>query len=57
MKTGKEIKSSIFNDFNVIFGSVNNKNPKSIYLNVSAWSQPKEDCDGNYNRAIRTNVI
>jgi hypothetical protein len=53
MKTGKEIKSSIFNDFNVIFGSVNNKNPKSIYLNVSAWSQPKEDCDGNYNRAIR----
>jgi hypothetical protein len=53
MKTGKEIKSSIFNDFNVIFGSVNNKNPKSVYLNVSAWSQPKEDCDGNYNRAIR----
>lgn len=53
MKTGKEIKSSIFKDFNVIFGSVNNKNPKSVYLNVSAWSQPKEDCDGNYNRAIR----
>jgi hypothetical protein len=53
MKTGKEVKSTIFKDFNVIFGSVNNKNPKSVYLNISSWTQPKEECDGNYNRAIR----
>jgi len=53
MKTGKEIKSTIFKDFNVIFGSVNNKNPKSVYLNISSWAEPKDDCDENYNRAIR----
>lgn len=53
MKTGKEIKSKNFKNFNVVFGSVNNKNPKTIYLNISAWSQPKESSDENYNRAIK----
>lgn len=53
MKLGKEIKSTSFKDFNMYFGSVNNKQPKSIYLNISAWSEPKEDSDENYGRAIK----
>lgn len=53
MKTGKEVKSSQFKEYNVIFGSVNNKNAKSVYINISAWAQPKSDEEINYSRLIR----
>ena len=53
MKTGKEIKTSIFNDYNVIFGSVDNKNPKAVYVNISAWGEPKSNDEVNYTRAIK----
>lgn len=54
MKLGKEVKSTNFRDFNVYFGSVNNKQPKSVYLNISAWSEPKENSDENYTKAIKS---
>ena len=53
MKIGKEIKSNIFNNYNVIFGSVDNKNPKAVYINISAWGEPKIEDDVNYTRAIK----
>lgn len=54
MKTGKEIKTSAFKEYNVSFGSVDNKNAKSVYVNISSWVQPKEDDDSiNYNRCIK----
>lgn len=53
MKTGKEIKTNSFKDYSVTFGSVNNKNPKAIYINISAWAEPKEDMNVNYNVGIR----
>ena len=53
MKTGKEVKTNGFKDYNVVFGSVNNKHPKAIYINISAWVQPKEDECANYSRVIR----
>ena len=53
MKTGKEVKTSIFKDYNVVFGSVNNKNPKAVYVNLSAWAEPKHESDINYSRVIR----
>jgi hypothetical protein len=53
MKTGKEIKTNKFNQYNVIFGSVDNKNPKSIYINISAWAEPKNNDNINYNRVIK----
>jgi hypothetical protein len=54
MKTGKEIKNNTFKNYNVTFGSVNNKNAKSVYINISSWAQPKEDDDTiNYNRCIK----
>lgn len=54
MKTGKEIKSNRFKNYNVVFGSVNNKNPKAIYINISAWVDPIEETGVNYNQIIRT---
>ena len=53
MKTGKEIKTNNFKNYNVTFGSVNNKNPKAIYINISSWAQPKEEDELNYTSNIR----
>lgn len=53
MKTGKELKVEKFKNYNVVFGSVNNKKPKAIYVNISAWAEPLKDGDVNYNRVIK----
>ena len=53
MKKGKEIKTTKFKNYNVVFGSVNNKNPKAIYINISSWAQPTEEIGVNYNQVIR----
>ncbi len=53
MKKGKELKVEKFKNYSIVFGSVNNKNPKALYINVSAWAQPKVEGDLNYSRIIR----
>jgi hypothetical protein len=53
MKTGKEIKINKFKNYNVVFGSVNNKHPKAVYINISAWAEPKHEEGINYPRVIR----
>jgi hypothetical protein len=53
MKTGKEIKTNKFKNYNVVFGSVNNKNPKAIYITISSWVKPLEEENVNYNQVIR----
>jgi hypothetical protein len=52
MKTGKEIKLKSFKDYNVVFGSVNNKNPKAMYISISAWAEPLNESGINYSRGI-----
>jgi hypothetical protein len=54
MKTGKEIKTNNFKNYNVTFGSVNNKNPKAIYINVASWAEPIDNEETNYHSVIRT---
>jgi len=53
MKTGKEIKTKEFKNYNVTFGSIDNKNPKAVYINISAWADPISPNNSNYNRTIR----
>ena len=53
MKTGKELKIDTFKNYNIVFGSVNNKHPKAVYINISAWAEPQSETDVNYNRTIR----
>ena len=53
MKKGKELKVQNLKNYNVVYGSVNNKNPKALYINISAWADPKVDGETNYNRIIR----
>ena len=54
MKTGKEIKTTKFKNYNVVFGSVYNKNPKAIYINIYSWAEPLEEHNVNYNQVIRS---
>ena len=53
MKTGKEIKTDTYKNYNIVFGSVNNKHPKAVYLNISAWAEPQSSDELNYTRVIK----
>ena len=43
MKRGKEMKIETSYQYNIISGTVDNKNPKSVYIQISAWGKPTED--------------
>jgi hypothetical protein len=53
MKTGKEVKVATFKNYNVVYGSVNNKHSKAVYINISAWAEPIDDDVVSYSRVIR----
>jgi hypothetical protein len=58
MKRGKEITLQSRENYKVKLGTIDNKNPKTIYLNVSAWGKPlteEEDYDKVINK-IRKNI-
>jgi hypothetical protein len=49
MKLGKEIKLDLLGNYKTKIGTVNNKESKSLYLNLCAWGELKEDYDNiNY---------
>lgn len=37
VKKGKQIKINDINQFNIVIGTVDNKNPKSLYFNITGW--------------------
>lgn len=51
-KRGKEIKIDVSDNYNVVSGTVNNKDAKAIYINISAWGEPTSSVDMNYTRVI-----
>ena len=52
-KNGKEVKLKNL-DYNVKFGTVDDKDPKSLLISFSAWSEPKyKDYDLDYNKIIK----
>ena len=48
MKRGKEISLEIKENYKVKLGTIDNKDPRTIYLNVSAWGEPLTEED-NYD--------
>tara|TARA_R110000824_G_scaffold367869_1_gene557096 strand:- start:9 stop:446 length:438 start_codon:yes stop_codon:yes gene_type:complete len=53
MKRGKEFTLDVSTNYKVKLGTVDNKNPKSIYINLSAWGELiKEEEDLNYESVI-----
>lgn len=53
MKRGKEIKLNLPYEYNVISGAVDNKNPESIYIQISAWGKPKDSERENFDSIIK----
>lgn len=49
-KSGKKIKNKNFKNLKVVTGTIDNKNPKSVYFNISGWALPINDDDINYKR-------
>jgi hypothetical protein len=62
MKKGKTAKISGFRTSKVIYGTVDSKNFKSLYLNFQTWVEPKDDYESwtritqNMCRSIKHSV-
>jgi hypothetical protein len=52
IKTGKKLNLSLDERFKVSYGTVNIKNPISIYLQMSTWIKPLENYN-NYENLIK----
>jgi hypothetical protein len=52
VKKGKEITMVLPYDYKVISGSVDNKNPKTVYIQISAWGKPKHNDVEDYSRLL-----
>jgi len=53
MKTGKEIKINTFKNYTTLFGCVNSKESKAVFINLSAWAEPIDIDDVNISSIIR----
>jgi hypothetical protein len=62
MKKGKTAKINGFRTSKVIYGTVDSKEFKSLYLNLQTWAEPKEDYETwvritqNMSRSIKHSV-
>jgi len=53
MKRGKEIKLNLPYNYNIISGAVDNRNPESIYIQISAWGKPKNKGEEDFDNIIK----
>jgi hypothetical protein len=51
MKKGKSVKLNLYNPIKSVYGTVDSKNLKSIYINIQSWVTPKDEYD-NWNRIV-----
>ena len=51
MKKGKSVKLNLYNPIKSVYGTVDSKNLKSVYINIKSWVTPKFEYD-NWNRIV-----
>ena len=51
MKKGKSIRLNLFSPIKTVYGTVDSKNFKSLYINIQSWVSPKSEHD-NWNRIV-----
>lgn len=51
MKKGKSVKLNLYNSIKSVYGTVDSKNLKSIFVNIQSWVTPKEELE-NWNRVV-----
>lgn len=52
-KNGKQLVSQGHKNYRVVSGTVDNKNPKALYVNISAWGQAVVDGEIAYGPILR----
>ena len=52
-KNGKQLISEGHENYRVVSGTVDNKNPKALYLNISAWGESIVNDELNYGPILR----
>lgn len=63
MKKGKSVKINLYPSIKSVYGTVDSKNLKSIYINIQSWASPKNEQEnwnrivGNLNRQIKHSVL
>jgi hypothetical protein len=45
MKRGKSVKLNTYAPIKTIYGTVDSKNLKSIFINIQSWVEPKQDSE------------
>ena len=63
MKKGKSVKLNLFNPIKSMYGTVDSKNLKSVFINIQSWVTPKQEMEnwnrivGNLSRQIKHSVL
>lgn len=63
MKKGKSVKLNLFTPIKSMYGTVDSKNLKSIFINIQSWVTPIKETEnwnrvvGNLNRQIKHSVF
>lgn len=63
MKKGKSVKLNLFNPIKSMYGTVDSKNLKSVFINIQSWVTPKNEMEnwgrvvGNLNREIKHSIL
>ena len=63
MKKGKSVKLNLYSPIKSVYGTVDSKNLKYLYINIQSWVSPKFEHDnwnrvvGNLNREIKHSVF
>ena len=53
-KNGKQLATKNYENYRVLSGTVDNKNPKALYISVSAWGETLINEEINYTTVIRS---
>ena len=53
-KNGKQLATKNYDNYRVLSGTVDNKNPKALYISISAWGEGLIKGDINYTNVIRS---
>lgn len=51
MKKGKSVKLKLYQPIKSVYGTVDSKNLKSLYINIQSWVTPKYETE-NWNRVV-----
>jgi hypothetical protein len=52
-KNGKQLATTTHNNYRVLSGTVDNKNPKALYLTISAWGKSIIEDEINYGSVFK----